>query len=59
VLCVTLFSFPFPFLVFFPPPSFAQDLAERRKSPKCQPMAQMAAKYKESKLVPQFLREFP
>jgi hypothetical protein len=54
-----LFSFSFPFLVFFPPPTNAQVPAERKKSPECQPMALMAAKYKKSKLGPRPLREFP
>ena len=32
---------------------------QKEKSPECQPMAQMAVKYKESKLGPRPLREFP
>jgi hypothetical protein len=31
----------------------------KKQSPECQPMAKMAAKYKENKLGPRLLREFP
>jgi hypothetical protein len=41
----------FPFLVFLSPPACAQVQAKlKEKSPECQPMAQMAAKYNESRL---------
>jgi hypothetical protein len=52
--CFVLFYFPFPFLSS----SFSRRLLvhksrqNQKKSPECQPMAQMAAKYKESKLSP-------
>jgi hypothetical protein len=61
--CFALSYFIFLFLSFprlFPPPTCAQVPAERKKkSPECQSMTQMAAKYKESKLGSRPLREFP
>jgi hypothetical protein len=58
--CFVLFYFLFPFLF----PSFSRRLPvhksrQKEKSPEYQPMAQMAAKFKESKLGPQPLRKFP
>jgi hypothetical protein len=52
LLCFILFCFPFPFLVFFPPPTYAHVPEERKKRSECQLMAQLAAKYKENKLGP-------
>ncbi len=58
LLCFILFSFPFPFLVFYRRLPIHKS-RQKEKSPECQPMAQMAVKYKESKLGPRPLREFP
>jgi hypothetical protein len=50
LLCFIQFFFPFPFLVFLPPPTHAQVPAERKKV--LSASRWMAAKYKESKLAP-------